>query len=339
VIQNDKTRRPVPAAALSVRAVLAALAATTLLTAAGATRAADAPYPTRPIRIIVPFATGGGNDIAARFIAQMFQDSFGQQGLVDNRPGAGSTLGTAIAAQAQPDGHTILITHNAIAINESLYAKLPYSVRDFAQVAFIAETTNVLVVHPSMNVKSVKELLALLRSKKGVFNYASTGAGGTSHLAAEYFKQMTGTDMVHVPYKGTGPALADLVGGATQFMISGAPGTLGFIKGNRLVPLATTGAKRWAQLPDLPTLSEAGVPGYQFDLWYGAHAPAKTPRYIVNRLNAEINKSLQVPALRARLVDAGLDPVALSPEEFTKFVRIETERARKIIQASGARPE
>jgi tripartite-type tricarboxylate transporter receptor subunit TctC len=317
----------------------AALATAALLTAAGTTRAADAPYPTRPIRIIVPFAPGGGNDIAARFVAQMFQDSFGQQGLVDNRPGAGSTLGTAIAAQAVPDGHTILVTHNAMAINESLYAKLPYSVRDFAHVALIAETTNVLVVHPSMNVKSVKELIAMLRAKKGAFNYASTGAGGTSHLAAEYFKQMTGTDMVHVPYKGTGPALSDLVGGSTQFMISAAPGTLGFIKGARLTALATTGVKRWAQLPDLPTLSEAGVAGYQFDTWYGAHAPAKTPRYIVNRLNAEINKSLQVPALRARLVDSGLDPSPLSPEAFTTFVRSETERMRKISQASGAKAE
>ena len=317
----------------------AALATAALLTAAGTTRAADAPYPTRPIRIIVPFAPGGGNDIAARFVAQMFQDSFGQQGLVDNRPGAGSTLGTAIAAQAVPDGHTILVTHNAMAINESLYAKLPYSVRDFAHVALIAETTNVLVVHPSMNVKNVKDLIAMLRAKKGAFNYASTGAGGTSHLAAEYFKQMTGTDMVHVPYKGTGPALSDLVGGSTQFMISAAPGTLGFIKGARLTALATTGVKRWAQLPDLPTLSEAGVAGYQFDTWYGAHAPAKTPRYIVNRLNAEINKSLQVPALRARLVDSGLDPSPLSPEAFTTFVRSETERMRKIIQASGAKAE
>ena len=317
----------------------AALAAAALLTAAGTTRAADAPYPTRPIRIIVPVAPGGGNDIAARFVAQMFQDSFGQQGLVDNRPGAGSTLGTAIAAQAVPDGHTILVTHNAMAINESLYAKLPYSVRDFAHVALIAETTNVLVVHPSMNVKNVKDLIAMLRAKKGAFNYASTGAGGTSHLAAEYFKQMTGTDMVHVPYKGTGPALSDLVGGSTQFMISAAPGTLGFIKGARLTALATTGVKRWAQLPDLPTLSEAGVAGYQFDTWYGAHAPAKTPRYIVNRLNAEINKSLQVPALRARLVDSGLDPSPLSPEAFTTFVRSETERMRKIIQASGAKAE
>jgi tripartite-type tricarboxylate transporter receptor subunit TctC len=269
----------------------------------------------------------------------MFQDSFGQQGLVDNRPGAGSTLGTAIAAQAVPDGHTILVTHNAMAINESLYAKLPYSVRDFAHVALIAETTNVLVVHPSMNVKNVKDLIAMLRAKKGAFNYASTGAGGTSHLAAEYFKQLTGTDMVHVPYKGTGPALSDLVGGSTQFMIAAAPGTLGFIKGGRLTALATTGVKRWAQLPDLPTLSEAGVPGYQFDTWYGAHAPAKTPRYIVNRLNAEINKSLQVPALRARLVDSGLDPSPLSPEAFTTFVRSETERMRKIIQASGAKAE
>jgi len=301
---------------------------------------AAAQYPTRPIRIVVPFAPGGGNDIAARFVAQMFNESFGQAGVVDNRPGGGSTLGTAIAAQANPDGYTILVSHNAMAINTTLYAKLPYdAIRDFAQVALIAETTNILVVHPSSGVKTVKDLLALLRAKPGVFNYASTGAGGTSHLATEYFQQLTKTSMVHIPYKGTGPALSDLVGGSTQFMIAAAPGTLGFIKGGRLVPLATTGVKRWAQLPELPTLDEAGVPGYQFDTWYGAHAPAKTPRPIVMRLNAEINKALQVPALRAKLSESGLDPAGGTPEEFTKFMRAETERMRKIIVASGAKPE
>jgi tripartite-type tricarboxylate transporter receptor subunit TctC len=319
-----------------VVAALAALVTVPVLLPAPAA----AQYPTRPIRIIVPFAPGGGNDIAARFVAQMFNESFGQAGVVDNRPGAGSTLGTAIAAQANPDGYTILVSHNAMAINTTLYDKLPYlATRDFAQIALIAETTNVLVVHPSTGVKSVKELLALLRSKPGGFNYASTGAGGTSHLATEYFEQLTKTQMVHIPYKGTGPALTDLVGGSTHFMIAAAPGTLGFIKGGRLIPLATTGVKRWAQLPDLPTLSEAGVPGYQFDTWYGAHAPAKTPREIIARLNKEINKALQVPALRAKLTEAGLDPAGGTPEEFTKFLRSETERMRRIIQASGAKPE
>jgi tripartite-type tricarboxylate transporter receptor subunit TctC len=297
-------------------------------------------YPARPIRIIVPFAPGGGNDIAARFVAQMFNESFGQAGVVDNRPGAGSTVGTLIASQANPDGYTILVSHNAMAINPTLYGKLPYdTARDFVQIALIAETTNVLVVHPSMGVKTVKDLLATLRNKKGGFNYASTGAGGTSHLATEYFMQLTKTDMVHVPYKGTGPALSDLVGNSTQLMISAAPGTLGFIKGGRLVALATTGVKRWPQLPDLPTLAEAGVPGYQFDTWYGAHAPAKVPREIVARLNAEINKALQVPALRAKLTESGLDPAGGTAEEFTKFMRAETDRMRRIIQASGAKPE
>ncbi|MBC7781951.1 MAG: tripartite tricarboxylate transporter substrate binding protein [Proteobacteria bacterium] len=328
-----------PRPAFVPRAVLALFATLTTLLVALPTDAQQN-YPARPIRIVVPFAPGGGNDIAARFVAQMFNESFGQSGVVDNRPGAGSTIGTAITAQANPDGYTILVSHNAMAINPSLYDKLPYdTLRDFAQIALIAETTNVLVVHPSVGVKSVKELLTTLRAKKGVFNYASTGAGGTSHLAAEYFKQLTKTDMVHVPYKGTGPALSDLVGGSTQFMIAAAPGTLGFIKGGRLVPLATTGVKRWAQLPDLPTLSEAGVPGYQFDTWYGAHAPAKTSRDIVARLNAEINKALQVPALRAKLTEAGLDPLGGSAEEFTRFMRSETERMRKIIQASGAKAE
>ena len=297
-------------------------------------------YPARPIRIIVPFAPGGGNDIAGRFVAQMFNESFGQAGIVDNRPGGGSTLGTAIAARANPDGYTILVSHNAMAINPSLYAKLPYdTARDFSQVALIASTTNVLVVHPSLGVKSVKDVIALIAKKPRAFNYASTGAGGTSHLAAEYFMQLTKTDMVHVPYKGTGPALADLVGGSTQFMIAAAPGTLPFVKGGRLVALATTGPKRWAQLPDLPTLAEAGVPGYQFDTWYGAHAPSKTPRELVARLNAEINKALAVPALRAKLTEAGLDPLGGSPEAFSAFMRDELERMRRIIVASGAKAE
>jgi len=297
-------------------------------------------YPARPIRIIVPFAPGGGNDIAGRFVAQMFNESFGQAGIVDNRPGGGSTLGTAIAARANPDGYTILVSHNAMAINPSLYAKLPYdTARDFSQVALIASTTNVLVVHPSLGVKSVKDVIALIAKKPRAFNYASTGAGGTSHLAAEYFMQLTKTDMVHVPYKGTGPALADLVGGSTQFMIAAAPGTLPFVKGGRLVALATTGPKRWAQLPDLPTLAEAGVPGYQFDTWYGAHAPSKTPRELVARLNAEINKALAVPALRAKLTEAGLDPLGGSPEAFSAFMREELERMRRIIVASGAKAE
>lgn len=322
-------------------ALVSALATLAGASAATSTWAAEPAYPTRPIRIIVPFAPGGGNDIVGRFVGQMFNDSFGMNGVVDNRPGAGSTVGTAIAAQANPDGYTILVSHNAMAINTSLYSKLPYdALRDFAQIALIAGTTNVVVVHPSVGARTVKELLTILRAKKrNEFNYASTGAGGTSHLAAEYFQQLTDTAMVHVPYKGTGPALTDLVAGSTQFMISAAPGTLGFIKANRLVPLATTGSKRWAQLPDLPTLDEAGVPGFQFDTWYGAHAPAKTPRAIVIRLNAEINKALQSPALRSRLVDAGLDPIGGSADEFRAFLRTDTDRVRKIIQASGAKVE
>jgi len=329
------SRRPFPLAGR--RCAAAALLGASAVAAVPAWAQA---YPTRPIRIIVPFAPGGGNDIAARFVAQMFNESFGQSGIVDNRPGGGSTVGTAIAAKANPDGYTILVSHNAMAINPSLYAKLPYdTARDFVQVSLIAATTNVLVVHPSTGVKNVKDLIALLAKKPRAYNYASTGAGGTSYLAAEYFMQLTKTEMVHVPYKGTGPALTDLVGGSTQFMIAAAPGTLGFVKGGRLVALATTGAKRWAQLPDLPTLAEAGVPGYQFDTWYGAHAPSKTPRELVARLNAEINKALAVPALRAKLTEAGLDPVGGTPEEFSKFMRSELERMRRIILASGAKPE
>jgi tripartite-type tricarboxylate transporter receptor subunit TctC len=225
----------------------------TLLAAAFASQAAYTSaqtYPNHPVRIVVPFSPGGGNDIVARFVAQRLTESFGQTAVVDNRAGAGSTIGTDIVAKSAPDGYTLLVTHNAIAINETLYPKLPYDAeKDFAQVILVGSTTNTLVVNPKVPVKSTKELIALAKSKPGALNYASTGAGGTSHLAMEYFKLSTGTDLTHIPYKGTGPALTDLAGTQIQVMISALPGTIPFIQGKRLVALATTGAKRSALLP------------------------------------------------------------------------------------------
>jgi tripartite-type tricarboxylate transporter receptor subunit TctC len=314
-----------------------------LIAAALASHAASASaenYPNHPIRIVVPFSPGGGNDIVARFVAQRMTEAFGQTAVVDNRAGAGSTIGTDIVAKSAPDGYTLLVTHNAIAINETLYPKLPYDAeRDFVQIILVGATTNTLVVNPKVTARSTKELIALAKSKAGGLNYASTGAGGTSHLAMEYFKLSTGTDLTHIPYKGTGPGLVDVAGGQVQVMISALPGTIAFIQGKRVIALATTGAKRSAFLPDLPTLSESGAPGYEFDTWYGIHAPGKVPKEIVVKLNAMIAKSLNTPAVKEQLFKAGIEAHPGTPEDFRKYMVSEIKKMAKIIKASGAKPE
>ncbi len=297
-------------------------------------------YPTKTIRIIVPFTPGGGNDISARFIAQQLTEAFKHSAIVENRPGAGSTVGTDMVAKSAPDGYTLMVIHNAIAINQTLYPKLPYdAVRDFAQVALVGVTTNTLVVHPALPVKNTKELIALAKSKPDALNYASTGAGGTSHLAMEYFRLSTGTKIVHIPYKGTAPALTDMVAGQTQVMISALPGTMPFIGAKRLVALATSGAKRSAFLPNLPTLAEAGVKDYEFDTWYGMHAPIKVPRDIILKLNGAIVKALAIPEVKQQLANQGIEASSATPEAFTSYVRAEIEKMGRIIKASGARPE
>ncbi len=297
-------------------------------------------YPSKTVRLVVPFSPGGGNDISARFVAQRLTEGFNQSAVVDNRPGAGSTLGTDIVAKSTPDGYTLLVTHNAIAINQTLYSKLPYdTVRDFAQVAIIGTTTNTLVVNPNVPARSTKELIALAKAKPDGLNYASTGAGGTSHLAMEYFRIETGTKIVHIPYKGTAPGLTDVVGGQVQLMISALPGTVPFINSKRVIALATTGKKRSAFLPDLPTLAESGVPGYEFDTWYGLHAPSKVSKEIITRLNTEITKALLRPEVREQLFRQGLEAQTSTPEEFSRFVRSEVVKMAKIIKESGARPE
>ena len=322
----------------SLGLALCALAATAA-TAATATHAADK-YPSKPVRLVVPFSPGGGNDIAARFVAVRLTEGFNQSAVVDNRPGAGSTLGTDLVAKSVPDGYTLLVTHNAIAINQTLYSKLPYdTTRDLTQVAIIGTTTNTLVVNPGVPAKTTKELIALAKAKPGVLNYASTGGGGTSHLAMEYFRIETGTNLVHIPYKGTAPGLTDVVGNQVQVMISALPGTVPFVNSKRVVALATTGKKRSAFLPDLPTLAESGVPGYEFDTWYGLHAPSKVSKDIIAKLNGEITKALSRPEVKDQLFKQGLEAETSSPEDFAKFVKSEVAKMAKIIKASGAKPE
>ena len=318
---------------------LAAAACCALAFSTDIAAAADS-YPSKAVRLVVPFTPGGGNDIAARFVAQRLSESFKQTAVVDNRPGAGSTLGTDLVTKSPPDGYTLLVIHNAIAINQTLYPKLPYdTVRDLAQIAFIGVTTNTLVTNPAVPAKSVKELIALAKSKPGDLNYGSTGAGGTSHLAMEYFRLETGTQLVHIPYKGTAPALTDLVGGQVQVMISALPGTMPFINSKRVTALATTGAKRSAFLPDLPTLNESGVAGYEFDTWYGLHAPSKVPQEIIVKLHSTITNSLSQPAVRDQLFKQGLEARTGTTAEFAKFVRAEVVKMGRIIKASGAKAE
>lgn len=308
--------------------------------AAVAPLASSADYPTKPIRLVVPFSPGGGNDIVARFVAQRLTEAFGETAVVDNRPGAGSTLGTDIVAKSPPDGYTLLVTHNAIAINQTLYSRLPYdTARDFVQVIEVGATTNTLVVNPSVPARSVKELIALAKAKPGNLNYASTGAGGTSMLAMEYFKLETGTNIVHIPYKGTAPALTDVVAGQVQCMISALPGTIPFISSKRVIALATTGKQRSAFAKDLPTLNEAGVKGYEFDTWYGVHAPSKTPKAILAKLNQAINKALARDDMKQQLFNQGLEVVGGTPEQFAKTVHSEVQKMGRIIKASGAKPE
>ncbi|MBI3936971.1 MAG: tripartite tricarboxylate transporter substrate binding protein [Betaproteobacteria bacterium] len=305
----------------------------------GAAGAAQVQYPTKPIRLIVPFPPGGTTDVVARVIAQKLTENWSQQVVVDNRPGAGGIIGTELAAKAPADGYTLLLgsitTH---AVNPSLYKKLPFDpLRDFAPVSLAVSTPQVLVVHPSVAAKSVKELIALAKAKPGQLNYASAGTGTSPHLTFELFKSMAGVNLVHVPYKGTGPAITDLIGGQVQTMITGVVALYPHIKAGKLRALGATSAKRVAALPDVPTIAESGVPGFDVASWFGVFAPAGTPKPVVTRLNAEIVKILAVPELRRKLAAQGADPATNTPEQFAAYVKSELARWGKVVQATGAR--
>ena len=297
-------------------------------------------YPTRSIRFIVPFPPGGGNDIVGRIVAQKLADGLGQSVVVDNRGGAGGTIGTDLAAKSPPDGHTMLINNISLAVNATLVPQLPYdTLKDLAPVTMVGRQPNIVVVHPSLPVKSVRELLALARAKPRHINYGSGGVGTASHLATELLQLMSRIEMVHVPYKGLGPALTDLMGGQIQLIISTMASALPQVKAGKLRPLAVTTARRSSFFPAVPTMDEAGVAGYEFNTWYGLLVPAKTPRPIIERLNKALSGVLDSAAVKEQFSVQGVEPAPTSPEEFSAYLAAEVKKWAKVIKASGARPD
>lgn len=298
----------------------------------------QAPYPSKPIRLLVPFPPGGTTDILARAVAKRLTETWGQPVIVDNRPGAGGNIGADLVAKAAPDGYTLLMgTVGTQAINPSLYARMPYAAQtDFAPVILVAGVPNVLEVNPSVPVHTVRELIAYAKANPGKLNFASSGNGTSIHLSGELFKAMTGVAMTHVPYKGSAPALADLVGGQVQLMFDNLPSSLGLIKGGRLRAIAVTSAMRAAALPDVPTIAEAGVPGYEAASWFGVLAPAKTPAPIVDKLNVTIGAWLATPEAKAQLQAEGAVAAGGTPADFTRFIARETAKWAKVVKVSGA---
>ena len=311
-----------------------------LVIALAAISAAHAQYPAKPVRLVVPFPPGGGTDTLARVYGQKLGESLGQQVLIDNRPGGGTNIGADIAAKSPPDGYTALMGNIAHAINVTLYKKLSYDfVKDFAPVTLLASTPNILVVHPSIPVKSVKELIALAKSRPGQLDYASSGSGSSSHLAAELFNSMAGVRMTHIPYKGGGPAVVALVGGQVSVGFATTPSVIAHIKTGKMRGLAVTTARRSPSTPDLPTMSEAGVGGYEAGTWYGLLVPTGTSKDVVARLHDESVKLLRQADVKERLDAAGFELIGNSPEEFATFIRSEIGKWAKVVKASGARAE
>jgi tripartite-type tricarboxylate transporter receptor subunit TctC len=296
-------------------------------------------YPTRPVRLIVPAPAGGGYDLTARLISQVLSERLGAPFIVDNRPGAGGNIGTETVVHAPADGYTLLLVAAANAINATLYEKLNFNfIRDIAPVATIASAPNVMVVHPSVSARTVPEFIAHAKAHAGKLNMASAGNGTTPHLAGELFKILTGVDMVHVPYRGGGPALTDLLGGQVQVYFGPMPPSIEHIRSGKLRALGVTSARRSQALPDIPSVSDF-VPGYEASQWYGIGVPKNTPSEIIDKLNKEINAGLADPKLKARLTDLGGTVLALSPAEFGKLIADETEKWAKVIRAANIKPE
>jgi tripartite-type tricarboxylate transporter receptor subunit TctC len=316
--------------------VLAALAAVAA-SAAPLTATAQA-YPAKPITIVVPFSAGGTTDILARVIGQALNKELGQSVIVDNRAGAGGNIGGALAAKAAADGYTLFMgTVGTHAINQSLYKKMPFDpVKDFAPLTRVAMVPNLLVANPAKPYKSVQELIAFAKANRGKVNFGSSGSGSSIHLSGELFNALARVDMVHVPYKGSAPAVSDLLGGQIDIMFDNLPSAIQHVRAGKLRPLAVTTAKRSPELPDVPTIAEAGVPGYEATSWFGMFAPAATPAPVVAKLNAALVKVLADPEVKKKLAEQGAEPYSEKPEQFAEFIRKETAKWSKVVKDSGA---
>ena len=318
----------------AVRALAFAIVALATTTAG-----AQALYPNKPVRIVVPFPAGGTTDILARAAAQKLSEAWNQPVIVDNRPGAAGNIGAELVAKAAPDGYTLLMgTVGTHAINASLYSKMPYDhVKDFVPVILVAGVPNVLVVNPNLPVKSMQELIDYAKANPGKLNFASSGNGTSIHLSGELFKTMTGVKMSHVPYKGSSPALTDLIGGQVDLMFDNLPSSLPFIKAGKLRALAVTSTSRAAALPDVPTIAESGVPGFEASSWFGLLAPAGTPRNVVTKVNGDVAKWLASPDAKEKLAAQGANVAGGSPEDFAKHIQTETAKWAKVVKDSGAK--
>ena len=294
-------------------------------------------YPAKAVRMIVGFPAGGTSDIMARLTGQKLSEAWGQTFIIDNRPGAGGNIGTELVAKSAPDGYTLLVSPGStLTSNPAVYSKVPFdTVRDFAPVTIIASVPNALVVHPSVPVNNVKELIALAKSRPGQLAYASTGAGQSTHLSAELLKLSAGINMIHVPYKGSAPALTDIVAGQVSVMFDNLPSCLPFIKSGRLKALAVSSTARSRALPELPTVAESGVPGFDVTVWFAVLAPAATPRDIVNRLNGEIIKAIKTPDMRERLAQQGAEPVGNTSDEFAAVIKRDLAKWAKVVKDAG----
>jgi len=295
-------------------------------------------YPNKPVRVIFPFAAGGAGDIIARAYGQKFSDKFGQSWVLDNRGGAGSTIGTEIASKAPADGYTLLQCNLTFAVSAAVYSKLPYDAeRAFTPISTTVNVVSILAVTPSLPVANVKELVAYARSRKGQLSFASAGMGSTSHLAGELFKIMTKTDMTHVPYKGTGPALPDLLAGRVHAIFEPMPTMLPHVRAGRMKALGVTAVKRSAAAPDIPTIAEQGLEGYDVVLWYGMVAPAGTPKAIVDKLHAALTVFAASPDIKEQLSSIGAEPATMSPAEFGAMIKRDIARWRKVAAEAGIR--
>jgi len=296
-------------------------------------------YPNRVVRIVVPYATGGNTDLTARIVATRLSEALGQQVIVDNRPGGGTNIGSELVAKAPADGHTLLMGGASNAINMSLYRDLPYdTVRDFAPIVLCVKGAAVLAVQPSI-AKNLTELLAVARSRPGKLNFASAGPGSSTHMAGELLKQMTGVDIVHVPYKGNAPAIADTLGGQVEMIFSGVPALLPHLQSGRLRAIAIGSLRRFPAIPEVPTFDELGLRGYEATTWFGLLAPAKTPRDIVTRLNAEVTRILGGRDLGERLMREGLEASAGTPEHFAQYIDEEIAKYARLVKAAGLKSQ